>query len=647
MTVTEDRDEATPKEGTTGGADQADAAQTSHEGEVGRWPWRRWLRSAGTGVAVLLAFSLGVCVAGGGEDADVESTDEHAEHAAAEDDTIWTCSMHPQIRMEEPGQCPICGMDLVPAESEEGAASDVIEHVTLSKQARALAQLRTTEVVRTDPKADMRLLGRVDYDETRFRMITPWVAGRIENLAVRVTGAKIRKGQVVATLYSPEVYAAMRDLVLADRQLEKLSGGVASSQLMAKSALEAARERLRLLGMTDSMIANIEKTGDAPKTVPIRATHGGTVLERMVEEGDYVAAGTVLYHVADLSTVWVQIDAYESDLPHLSVGQTVMLEIDSIPDERFEGKVSFIDPVLNPQTRTAKVRVAVPNPKGRLRPGMFAQAVVEGEVGGGTSYLVSPASAVLFTGRRSVVYVETPGHDGTYELREVRLGPKAGPVYPVLEGLSEGERVVSRGAFVVDADLQLKGGRSMMTLPDDESSTSPRLQVSEEMLDVLRPVVEQYLRVQQHLAADELDQARSALGELAAMVNTVDLPGPVEAAEAWSARASALAGHARHAVASKEPGELRSAFEKISAEVVTLLRVFGNPTEAELSIAFCPMAFDEKGAQWVQREGAVANPYYGSAMLRCGDAKATVAPTERLATRETPPPPSAPTQHVH
>ncbi|MEX1369342.1 MAG: efflux RND transporter periplasmic adaptor subunit [Nannocystaceae bacterium] len=600
---------------------------------------RRFVPGLAVVLAVLGALWLGTKIA-----PDAAPPPETVESARAQ---TWTCSMHPQIRMAEPGQCPICGMDLVEA-AGEGAADEAPDRVTLSDRAQAMAGVRTEVVRRTEPRTDVRLLGQVDYDETRLRMITPWTAGRVDRLKVRVTGEKIRRGQLIATLYSPEVYAAMRDLIVAAKQAERLAGGLPGSATLASQTVEATRERLRLLGVPESLIEQIERDRQAPKQVQVRSPYAGTVLERKVEEGDYVEAGTVMFHIADLSKVWVQIDAYESDLPLLSLGQTVELSVESLPEEAFEGEVAFIDPVIDPQTRTARVRVEVDNADGQLRPGMFAQARIQGRAGDRDSTLVIPATAPLFTGRRSVVYVQEPGSPGRYALREVRLGPRAGPLYPVLAGLAEGERVVSEGAFLVDADLQLRGGGSMMTRDDDEADRVAMLVVSAEMLAALQPVVEHYLDSSRMLAADEIDAARGHLGMLAEATTQVEAMGPKQTRQAWSELASTLSGHARHAATATDTAEVRVAFEALSDGIEIVLERFGNPTAGTLDVAFCPMAFDNKGAQWVQRDEPLANPYYGATMLRCGEVRATLAPGERLAAGPEPAAPAAAGhQHGH
>lgn len=564
--------------------------------------------------------------------------------------------MHPQIRMDEPGQCPICGMDLIPGapsddEDEGEHVSTRGELVKLSPRSRALAAIETAVVARTSSRAEIRLLGRIDLDETRIRTVTPWTAGRIDELRVTVTGARIKRNQVVAKLYSPEIYSAMRDLVAAAEQSERLASGLHGSAELAQQALSASKQRLRLLGVPAREISDVVRSRKPPSDVGIRSPFAGTVLERLVDEGQYVSAGTPLFRIADLSRVWVQIDAYETDLPHLRVGQEVVVQVEGLAGEPLTGRTAFIDPVLDERERTARVRVEVDNPKGQLRPGMFAEAIIESETAGGPAPLVIPESAPLFTGRRSVVFVESPQASvPTYELRVVRLGPRAGPVYPVLAGLNEGERVVTHGAFVLDADVQLRGGRSMMTLADDVSSAPPTAPpVSPSFRTTLRPIVEAYLQAHAQLADDDFDGARDSLGNLARRANEASPEGSRRAIDEWQRVASKLVGHARRGASSGDMADLRNAFEHLSMQMGELLRVFGNPLEAPLQLAFCPMAFDSKGAEWIQQDGPLENPYYGQAMLRCGEFRATVLPSERLGASIEPdtPPPAAAATHQH
>ena len=572
----------------------------------------------------LLAFGLGRCTA-----SESSGPSPH-EHEANDDGTIWTCSMHPQVRQPEPGQCPICGMDLIPVAAGNDAQPEP-DQVTMSDRARALARVRTTEVRRLSASgATQRMLGRVDYDETTLQSITAWIAGRIDRLHVRVTGERVRRGQVVASLYSPEVYAAHQDLMTAKTQVDRLRAGSEIARASAVAALESSRQRLRLLGVPEDEIGRMESHTTPTRNVSIRSPFSGTVLERLASEGAYVETGAPLYRVADLTRLWVQLDAYESDLAHLQVGQTVELEVEALPSEPFAGRVAFVDPVIDPRRRTARVRVEVSNPERRLRPGMFVQAVLHGGDSSDLSQpLVVPASAPLFTGRRSVVYVELPNVPRpTYEARVVRLGPQVGDVFPVIAGLSEGERVVTHGAFAIDADLQIRGGQSMM-MGGDDSTPGPydqAIEVSAEWDAALRPVVSAYLQMQQGLADDDLEGARTAARALVGAVDSITLTEPTDAREAWQPLAQHLRMHGTRAADADSLEEVRAQFELLGQKLAILLRTFGNPTDAPLRLAFCPMAFDSRGAEWIQAAGAIDNAYFGNAMRTCGSVRATVEP---------------------
>ena len=431
-------------------------------------------------IVALAAFLLGGRLLGGSD----TSSPKPSSVAEQSKDRLWTCSMHPQIQQHEPGQCPICGMDLISVEKPSSEGDGNARQVSLSERARVLARIRTTPAQRLDSgKVERRLLGRVDYDERSLRTVTAWIGGRIERLHVSTTGERVKRGQVIATLYSPEVYNSHQDLIQARQQLERLqSGATPSARRAAEAALDAARDRLRLIGVPGAEVRSMERAAKPSERVRIRTPFGGTVIERLATQGNYVETGSGLYRVADLSRLWVQLDAYESDLPVLHSGQDVTIRVEALPGETFQGRVTFVDPVLDPKTRTARVRIEVKNQDRRLRPGMFVEANVQSAAGADASKATPqgiPATAPLFSGRRSVVYVEANDQDApTYEAREVTLGPRMGELYPVLSGLDEGDRVVVHGAFAIDADLQIRGGESMMNLPaasDASSKPKPKM----------------------------------------------------------------------------------------------------------------------------------------------------------------------------
>ncbi|MGB2795768.1 MAG: efflux RND transporter periplasmic adaptor subunit, partial [Phycisphaerae bacterium] len=451
----------------------------------------KWVAVA---AAVALAFGGGYLVRWGCAPAPSApaTTDSAATEHATPEPTVWTCSMHPQIRRSKPGLCPICGMKLVPVEPHKTEAAPLL---TVSEAAKALMDLETSPVERRFVTAEVRLVGKVEYDETRLAYITAWVPGRLDRLFVDYTGVPVKKGDHLVYLYSPELLSAQEELLQALRAVKSLErSGVDILRETTAATVDAAREKLRLLGLTPEQVAEVERTGKAADHVTIYAPAGGIVVEKNVLEGMYVDTGTRIYTIADLSEVWVKLDAYESDLTWLRYGQKVAFTSVAYPGETFTGTIAFIDPILDEATRTVKLRVNAANPDGKLKPGMFVNALVRSDVATGGRVmapdlagkwicpmhpdvvkdapgscdicgmplvtteslgyvsaapaeadkpLVIPATAPLVTGTRAVVYVEVPGQDKpTFEGREIVLGSRAGDWYIVREGLAEGERVV-------------------------------------------------------------------------------------------------------------------------------------------------------------------------------------------------------------
>lgn len=442
---------------------------------------------------------------------------EHpGEQAAEQAPTWWTCSMHPQIRLPKPGKCPICPMDLIPIFAEDGVIGE--RQITFSKEALKLMEIQTTLVERKFVEAEIRLVGKVDYDETRVKNITAWVPGRIDRLYVDFTGITVSKGDHMVDLYSPELISAQAELL----QSLKAAGSIkdSTSELMKRTTiatLEASRDKLRLLGLARAQIDKIESSGAPVTHITIYSPTGGVVIHKHATEGMYVNTGTPIYTIADLSRLWVKLDAYESDLPWIRYGQEVEFTTEAYPGEVFKGRISFIDPVLNVKTRTVKVRVNIDNPDGKLKPEMFVRGVLRAKVAWGGAVmdpdlagkwicpmhpsvvkaqpgtcdicgmdlvatellyttadesneppLVIPATAPLITGKRAVVYVRIPdANKPTFEGREVVLGPRAADYYLVIEGLAEGEVVVTNGNFKIDSALQIQAKPSMMNPQGD------------------------------------------------------------------------------------------------------------------------------------------------------------------------------------
>lgn len=433
---------------------------------------------------------------------------DHVDHAG-EQASLWTCSMHPQIRRDGPGSCPICGMDLVPVKKSAGG----IRTVSISRDVKKLMNMQTVPVAHRYVTADIRLVGKIEYDETRLAYVTAWVSGRLDRLFVDFTGLEVNKGDHMVSIYSEELYSAQEELL---QTLRYRSDRQDSTRFSAPVDLvESAREKLRLLGITEKQVQEIEQRGKPTDHITIYSPVSGIVIDKLKQEGDRVRTGDRIYTVADLSRLWVQMDAYESDLAWLRYGQEVKFTTEAYPGEVFKGRVAFIDPVLNKMTRTVKVRVNVANEAGRLKPEMFVRAIVQSKIAAEgrvldaslagkwispmhpeivkdepgncdvcgmplvraetlgyvtaepsdiAKPLVIPVSAALLTGTRAIVYVQVPNaEEPTYEGREIVLGSRAGDYYLVKSGLKEGELVVTNGNFKLDSALQISAKPSMMT----------------------------------------------------------------------------------------------------------------------------------------------------------------------------------------
>lgn len=756
---------------------------------------------------VLLGIGLliGLSMRGDGSTANGKSAQEdhsgHARASASEDKAqIWTCSMHPQIRRDGPGSCPICGMDLVPVKKSVGG----VRTVSISSDVKKLMNVQTVPVAHRYVTADVRMVGKIEYDRTRLAHITAWVAGRLDRLFVEFEGVEVKEGDHMAYIYSEELYTAQEELVSA---LQSKAERTSSRFVEPLNLAESAREKLRLLGITEKQIKEIEKRGKPSTHLTIYSPAGGIVVKKHREEGDRVRTGDRIYTVADLDHLWVQMDAYESDLPWLRYGQDVEFTTEAYPGEVFHGRIAFIDPVLNEATRTVKVRVNVSNEDGRLKPEMFVRAVVKSKIAAGgrvldsslagkwispmhpeivkdepgncdvcgmplvraetlgyvtaepsdiAKPLVIPVSAALLTGTRAIVYVQVPdAEEPTYDGREIVLGPRAGDYYLVKAGLKEGELVVTNGNFKLDSALQISAKPSMMTpeggggggghdhggeskpaadgepmqmaehtgmsLPQelekqlhqtiesiatigeaieaaeldairsgfsqlgesitalkvDQLSGDMRAQLEEfamllsndaiegqgvnslqdadrvflvtkrhsdrlqqmfglshaghQIADVslnvpaefrgqLSQLVNPYLAISNALAADDAQSATNAVSGLhqrLITINAESLTG--KAAQRWESELNSLSAISTRLSKANDLKTLRFAFALLSDELLTLQRVFGLLNSSELYELHCPMAFEGRGASWIQIDTTVRNPYYGASMLKCAD----------------------------
>lgn len=752
-------------------------------------------------IAQAVAFVLlGVFVASwfnGGSGGSKVSETSAAEEGQSKP-SIWTCSMHPQIRRDGPGDCPICGMDLVPVKKSAGG----IRTVSISSNVQKLMNVQTVPVGRKYVTANVRMVGKIDYDETKLGHITAWVPGRLERMFVDFTGIEVNKGDHMVQIYSEALYTAQEELLAATKRDRPPS----SSRFVQPIDLaESAREKLRLLGLTPEQVQTIEERGKPSETVTIYSPVSGVVVGKMKQEGERVQTGDRIYTVADLNHLWVQMDAYESDLAWLRYGQEVEFSTEAYPGMVFKGRVAFIDPVLNSATRTVKVRVNISNDDGRLKPEMFVRAVVRSKIASGgrvldaslagkwispmhpeivkdepgdcdvcgmplvraesmgyvtaepddaAKPLVIPVSAALLTGTRAIVYVQVPdAKEPTYEGREIVLGPRAGDYYLVKTGLEEGELVVTNGNFKLDSALQISAKPSMMTPDgggggrahnhggnsmskgeggkmDGHSAMSLPPQVNQQMVAVLDSVdaietaieeadlkrireafgslgqrvaavnqqalmgdmadqwgesamlmrndsvegkslrslheadrvylvtkdhakrlqtmfgvshpaheipietldvpmlfrqqldqlLSPYLEIGQGLASDDLGAATTGVGQLHQVLSSIDSKSIDSAVgKRWQAEQKSLLAISGRLSKASDLESMRSAFALLSDEMLTIQWTFGFQSASQLFELHCPMAFDGRGATWLQKNDAVRNPYYGESMLKCAD----------------------------
>ena len=575
----------------------------------------------------------------------------HQTISSSDHQEIWTCSMHPQIRRNEPGSCPICGMDLIPLESE--GVNDDPSIYQMSENAIKLANIQTIIVGKGDASKEIRLNGKVQVDERHAYSQSTHIPGRIEQITVNFTGEKVGRGQTLATVYSPELVTAQEELLQA-----------ASIKESQPELFEAAQEKLRNWKIGQAQIDQILANGKAVQRFSIRADVNGVVTKKMVELGDYVERGMPIYEISDLSKVWVLFDLYESELTWVEEGSEIEYTVNSLPGETFSGKISFIDPLINSQTRVASARVEVSNKDGRLKPEMFASGIVKNKIGKVDSKeIVIPKSAVLWTGKRSVVYIK---EGSGFKMREITLGPALGDAYIVKDGLEIGEEIVSNGTFTVDAAVQLSGRPSMMN-PEggavstghagmdmggdknekasktemsaeemknmdkskvgndvDHTKMQTRINVSTAFQNQLNKVFGQYILLKDALVIDDNNSAQKSGKELINVMSKMDMKllTDNEAHNHWMLISKEINASATSISKTSEIGVQRDHFKHLSDHLIKAVKLFG--INQKVYEDFCPMADGNKGAYWLSLSKEIKNPYYGKAMLDCGEIKSTI-----------------------
>lgn len=547
---------------------------------------------------------LGWWVFGGSSN---EGTD-HNHDAVTETDQMWTCSMHPQIIQSEPGDCPICGMDLIFVDTEsEGLA---INEIRMTKNAIALANIATTIIGEesTITNGRITLSGRITINEESEAVQSSYFDGRIEKLNITYEGQTVKQGQLLATIYAPNLVAAQQELIT--------SLSLKESQ---PALYKAVRNKLKLWKLTENQINKIEESCIVKENFPMYANVSGTVADKMVAEGDYVKQGQPLLKISDLSTVWAELDVYENQVSIIKKGQKLKIVSNANPNSEFDAVISFIDPILNEQTRIVNVRATIDNQKGLLKPGMFVKGIVESTSGENTDVLTIPSSAVMWTGERSVVYLKVNKDKPIYRMREVELGDRNGDMFVVNSGLQTGDEVVTKGTFTVDAAAQLQGKKSMMTQNQEKEVTSSgignmKLVFPDSFKMGFKSVLPSYFNIKNALVlgnATEVSEYSKNLLESIVSINESDLNNM---GKLHFSRLEELLGK----VASSEDLKYqRDIFIELNENMVPIVMNIGG-MENPVYIQKCPMANNNKGAFWISSEKEIRNPYYGEQMMTCG-----------------------------
>ena len=606
-----------------------------------------------TGLVILtVIFSIGWWVGHPAEKQSVSSA-QHGEEAA----TKWTCSMHPQIMLPDPGACPICLMDLIPATANSGGNDSSI--IISKKRANAMG-IRIAPIQRQLATRSISLVGQVVEDERYTNTITSRMAGRIERLFVDYTGISVKKGDHLAEIYAPDLLVAQKELIEAKRFLHSSGTASVSIKKNRQRLYQAAKEKLRLLELTAEQIKTIESSNSPSDRLTIYAPEAGTITKKFISKGDYVKTGTPLYTVSDLSSIWLTMEAYEQDLPWLHYAQEVTFTTPAVPGKTFSGTIAFIDPVLSTSSRTSRVRVNVKNEDKLLKPGMFARAVVAAQVNdlgqviisglegkwispmhpeiikdhpgvcdicgmklvqasdlgvvsstkSITLPLVVPYSAVLQTGKNAVVYKRNI-KDGELEFEavEVTLGHRVDQFYIVKDGLSEGDFVATQGAFKIDSELQINAKKSMMSMAASYVGPPvPNIPLNKEELAKLNKTLAIYLTLSHQMAHDKPAAAIASTSELATALADCSQPPLSALAEAVKS--------------TKSVDDIKSWLDPLTIQLVAIIKQRAAGQLTPLYLLHCPMALANAGGHWLGTTPAIENPYFGSQMFACGSVKA-------------------------
>ncbi|MDX1828688.1 MAG: efflux RND transporter periplasmic adaptor subunit [Lutibacter sp.] len=594
-------------------------------------------KNYGIGIGILI---IGIILGNLFSDGNSKPIHNEKEHVYVQDSVtkLWTCAMHPQIKLNKPGNCPICGMELIPLDNSNSVKDKIASNeIVLTPEAIQLANIQTSVVEKGNAVKEIHLLGKVKPDERRLYSQVSHIPGRIEKLYVNFTGEKVFKGQKIVRIYSPDLISAQKELFEAIR-----------SRKIYPQLYTASRNKLKLWKLSDNQINAIEKSGKVQDQIDILSDYSGYVMKKNVELGDHVKAGTNLYDIANLNSVWVMFEAYEADIPWIHNGDLVNFTINAIPGKAFKGKITYIDPFVSSTTRIAQVRVELKNTNHKLLPEMYANGTISAKLTNVENAIIIPKSAVLWTGKRSVVYVKAP-HKKTisFVYREIILGQDMGDFYIVKKGLKQGEIIATNGVFRIDASSQLIGQKSMMnptgskgniggmTGMDMGDSDKKKVKMSDvemknkiminkskidpEFQKQLGEVVNQYIKLKDALFNDDFDKAKMKTKKVKEALNNVDmllLLGDVH--NEWMKDLKTLTQQIASILSAENIENQRNNFGKFSITLGNIIDKFGvQNSNKYIYLEYCSM----KNQYWLSFEKTIKNPFYGKVMASCGEVK--------------------------
>lgn len=619
------------------------------------------------GIGILI---LGIILGNVFSGDDAKPTHNEKEHEFVQDPVtkLWTCAMHPQLRLKKPGNCPICGMKLIPVTDNRGGNNEKIgdDEIVLSEDAIQIGNIQTSLVVKSNSTKEIHLLGKVQPDERKLFSQVSHIPGRIEHLYVNFTGEKVSFGQKIVSIYSPELISAQKELFEAIK-----------SKDIYPELYTASRNKLKLWKLNDTQIDAIEASGKVKEEIDILSDHTGYVMKRDVELGDYVKEGSVLFNIANLSSVWVMFEAYEADIQWIHLNDVINFTIQALPGKTFKGKVTYVDPFVSASTRVAKVRIEINNRSNTLLPEMYASGIVSAKLATKKDAIMIPKSAVLWTGKKAVVFVKVP-HKITHSFvyREVTLGTDLGDYYIIKDGLMEGETVATNGVFRVDASAQLLGMKSMMNpkgekgtgggmanMPgmnmggdkkkdskmkmtdeemknmdkskegnehmkmendSDHSKMDNRIKVADKFQNQLENVFNEYILLKNAFTNDDASLAQKTATSLIKAMASIDMKLLTDhnAHNHWMTISKEINSSSLSISKTNDIAKQRSHFKHLSAHLIKAVKLFG--VNQKVYEQFCPMADNSNGAFWLSLDEKINNPYLGKNMPTCGNTESII-----------------------